>query len=412
MTSAGGRFARLAGVAILSLALASCVGPAQQGPIARPSQPPPPSTAPSTPAGTAPGIKTAAQAGVRLGPSVEQLPIDPVRAGNALAAFRTSCAALLKRNDVSGLTQPADWQPACTAVAAWPPAQSVDFFRRYFETAQIGEGRLYATGYYEPEIQGSQAPMLGYDVPIYGVPDDLVEADLGQFAADLKGRKIRGRVQGGKLVPYPDRSQIQGGAIQGRAPVLGYAQDKIAFFFLQIQGSGRIRQPDGSVFRIGYASQNGQAYTGIGKAMIAQGLIQPGQGSMQGIVAWLKAHPDQADAVMNQNRSFVFFKPLDGPPVGAMGVPVTERASVAADPAFTPLGAPVWLSPDRAEAAGLWVAQDTGGAIKGANRFDTFWGAGPEAERIAGGMSARGLSYLLLPRGTVERLHAGQAGQS
>jgi len=398
---------RLAAAAIALLLLASCVSPHGGGVTSQAGPPPPVHPAPASPSGN---YVNALQAGVRRGPDVASLPIDPVRAAAALDAFRASCASLVRRTDASGLTHAADWQPACTAAVTVSDDQAVGFFRRWFETAQVGEGHLYATGYYEPEIQGSQAPTLGYDVPIYGVPDDMVSADLGQFAPDLKGRTIRGKVQGGKLVPYPDRSQIEGGAIQGRAPVIGYTPDKIGFFFLQIQGSGRVRQPDGSVIRIGYAGQNGQPYTGIGKAMIAQGLLQPGQGSMQGIVGWLKTHPDQAQAVMDQNRSFVFFKLLNGPPLGALGVPVAPHVSVAADPAFTPLGAPVWLSADRTDAAGLWVAQDTGGAIKGANRFDTFWGAGDDAARIAGGMSARGLAYLLLPVGTVERLsYAGQA---
>jgi membrane-bound lytic murein transglycosylase A len=398
----------LAAATVSSLALASCVGPRETGGTAQTA--PPASPPPAQPASTA---RTAILAGVTRGPAVSSLPIDPARAGDALAAFRASCAAMLKRADTSGLTTATDWQPVCAAAATWPQGQSVGFFQRYFETAKIGQGALYATGYYEPQIQGSTTPQLGYDVPIYGPPDDMVSADLGQFAPDLKGRSIRGRVQNGKLVPYPDRTQIQGGAINGHAPVIGYAADKIAFFFLQIQGSGQLRQPDGSVVRIGYAGQNGQPYTGIGKWMLAQGMLAPGQASMQGIVGWLRAHPDQADAVMAQNRSFVFFKYLNGPPLGALGVPVAGHVSVAADPAFTPLGAPVWLAPDRAEAAGLWVAQDTGGAIKGANRFDTFWGAGAEAERIAGGMSAHGTAYVLLPAGTLARLAgAGQIPQA
>ncbi len=398
-----------AAAALFALALASCVGP-HGAEVGQATSPPP--VHPAPPPSTLTAL-TALQAGVRSGPSVATLPIDPAKAGAVLAAFRTSCVALTKHADTSGLTSAADWQPACAAAASWPVGQATSFFPRYFETAQIGAGQLYATGYYEPEIQGSPAPTLGYDVPIYGVPDDMVTADLGQFAPDLKGRTIKGRVQNGKLVPYPDRSQIQGGAINGHAPIIGYAADKIGFFFLQIQGSGRLRAPDGSIVRIGYAGQNGQPYTGIGKWMLSQGMLAPGQASMQGIVGWLRAHPDQADAVMDQNRSFVFFKYLNGPPLGALGVPVTGRVSVAADPAFTPLGAPVWLSSDRTEAAGLWVAQDTGGAIKGANRFDTFWGAGDDAARIAGGMSAHGLAYVLLPVGTIARLgHAGQIPQA
>ncbi len=416
---------RLAAIAALALTASACVAP-RGGAVGEAGPPPPVHPAPVRPQPLPPpavATKPPAQpgallAGVRSGPAIASLSIDPARARDALVAFRLSCPALLRRTDLSGLTQPADWQPACTAAGTWPDGQALGFFQRYFETAQLGEGRFYATGYYEPEIAGSLQPAPGYDVPIYGVPDDLIEVDLGQFASDLKGRKVRGRVQYGALVPYADRSQIEAGALQGHAPVIGYAADKVAFFFLQIQGSGRVRLPDGQVMRIGYAAENGQPYTGIGKWMISQGLITVDQGSMQGIVGWLKAHPDQADMVMRQNRSFIFFKQRDGAgPLGALGVPVTGRVTVAADPSFTPLGAPVWLgSADRSDVAGLWVAQDTGGAIKGANRFDTFWGAGADAERIAGGMSARGLAYLLLPAGTVARASAqgpgGNAGQT
>ncbi|USI73952.1 murein transglycosylase A [Sphingomonas morindae] len=397
------RQARAAPLAAL-LALAACVSP-QAGRIAPPPvHPAPPAAAPPPPAGAG---TTALQAGVAAGPALASLPIDPSRAGAALAAFRLSCPALVRRTDASGLTRGADWQPACAAASGWPDAQALAFFARFFETARIGDGQLFATGYYEPEIAGSATPQLGYDVPIYGVPDDLVEADLGQFSPDLQGRKIRGRIDGRRLVPYPDRRQIEEQGLGGHAPILGYAADPIAFFFLQIQGSGRVRLADGGLLRIGYAGQNGQSYTGIGKWMLAQGLLAPGQASMQGIVGWLHAHPDQAAEVMRQNRSYVFFKPLTGPgPLGALGVPVTGGVSVAADPRFVPLGAPLWLSADRREAAGLWIAQDTGGAIKGPNRVDTFWGAGAEAERVAGGMAARGTALLLLPQGTLARLGA------
>jgi membrane-bound lytic murein transglycosylase A len=356
-----------------------------------------------------PAPVTARQAGVAAGPSISQLPIDPVRARDALNAFRTSCPSLVRRPDVSGLTQPVDWQPACAAAASWPDADAIGFFRRYFETARVGQGALFATGYYEPEIAGSRTPMPGYAVPIYGVPDDLA-----QQVDPASGRTLRGRLQDGQLVAYADRGQIEDQGLAGHAPIIGYAADPIDLFFLQIQGSGRIRLPDGTVMRIGYAGDNGLPYTGIGKAMVAQGLITVDQGSMQGIVGWLRAHPDQADAVMRQNKAYVFFKERTGAgPLGSLGVPVTGHVTVAADPAFTPLGAPVWLSADRVEAGGLWVAQDTGGAIKGPNRFDTFWGAGADAERIAGGMSARGSSYLLLPVGTLARLgDGGQAARS
>ena len=401
MTPPRARSLRRAPPLAAMLALASCVG----GPRA-PTVSSPPITPP--PAAAAP--RSALEAGVRAGPPVATLPIDPVRARDALAGFRASCAALLKRADVSGLTRAPDWQPACAAAADWREDAATAFFRRYFETALVGDGHLFATGYYEPQIDAAPAPSPHDSVPIYGPPNDMVTADLGQWAPDLKGRSVKGRVQNGRLVPYYDRGQIEDGAIRGKAPVLGYAADRIAFFFLQVQGSGRLRQPDGRVIQLNYAGQNGLAYTGIGKWMVAQGLITIDQGSMQGIVAWLRAHPDQADMVMRQNRSFVFFKVIPGmtEPLGAMDVPVAGHVSVAADPAFTPLGAPVWLSADRIE------AEDTGGAIKGPNRFDTYWGAGNEAATIAGGMSARGLSYLLLPAGTLARLgvDGGRAARS
>jgi membrane-bound lytic murein transglycosylase A len=163
--------------------------------------------------------------------------------------------------------------------------------------------------------------------------------------------------------------------------------------------------PDGSIVRIGYDDQNGRDYVGIGKLLLDRGVLQPGQATMQGIMDWLRANPDQAGAVMRENKSYVFFKRLTGPgPLGAMGIALTAEGSVAADPAYVPLGAPIWLTVDRPEASGVWVAQDTGGAIKGANRVDTFWGAGDQARTTAGGMTARGTAVVLLPRGTLARL--------
>ena len=212
-------------------------------------------------------------------------------------------------------------------------------------------------------------------------------------------------MQGQTLIPYYDRAAIEDGALSGRNLELAWAADSIDFFFLQVQGSGRLKLPDGSVMRIGYGGQNGRDYVGIGALMRDRGLIVPGQLSMQGVVAWLRAHPAEGRGIMRENKSFVFFRELTGlGPIGALNAPVTGRVTVAADPAFVPMGAPVWLSLDRPEATGLWVAQDTGGAIKGSNRFDTFWGAGDEAKRIAGGMSGRGSALILVPIGTIARL--------
>ena len=349
----------------------------------------------------------AVAAGVIAGPPIASLPIDETQAQSALSAFVTSCPSLMRRTDTSGLTRGTDWQPACAAATSVPRGGARTFFTQWFEAVQVGDGKAFATGYYEPEIAGSLERRDGY-APIYGRPNDLIDVDLGAFSTSLKGKKIRGRVDRSNLVPYYDRTAIEQGAISGRAPILAWARDPVELFFLQIQGSGRLRLPDGEILRIGYATQNGRDYTGIGALMKSRGLLGPGQTSMQGIVAWLHAHPAEGQAIMRENKSFVFFRELEGAPLGALGLPVTGQVSAAADVKFVPLGAPVFLSLDRQDASGLWVAQDTGGAIKGSNRFDTFWGAGAAAESTAGGMAGRGTAFLLLPIGTVQRLN-GQA---
>ncbi|WCT75501.1 murein transglycosylase A [Sphingomonas naphthae] len=345
---------------------------------------------------------TAAELGVAAGPALGRLP----RADAALTAFKLSCPGLIRRTDRSGLTRGEDWRAPCDAAKAWT-GDAAGFFAANLEPVIVGPGQAFATGYYEPEIAGSRSRAAGYQVPVYRRPPDLIEADLGLFTDSLKGRKVRGRIEGKAFVPYADRAAIEDGALAGQGLEIAWAADPVEMFFLEVQGSGRLRLPDGGVMRIGYDSQNGRDYTGIGKLMRDRGLLGPGQASMQGIMAYLRAHPEEGRAIMRENRSFVFFRELTGAgPLGAMGVAVTGQTSVATDPAFVPLGAPVLLEMDRPEASGLWVAQDTGGAIKGANRFDTFWGAGDEARRIAGGMSAKGRATLLLPRGTVARLKA------
>ena len=402
---------RIAALALAAAGLSACAVVPQGAPVATAPRPAAPGPAPMAPPASSPAGGGAIVAGVRAGPPITSLALTPEGAGAALAAFRISCPALIKRADASGLTRPDQWASACGAASAWPDRAAVSFFVQYFETAVIGGGKAFATGYYEPEIAGSRTRAAGYEVPVYRRPADLVEADLGLFGDAWKGKRIRGRVVDGRFVPYDDRAAIEAGALAGRGLEIGWAADPIEFFFLQVQGSGRLRLPDGQVMRIGYDSQNGRDYVGIGGLMRERGLLQPGQSSMQGIMAWLRANPEQGRAIMRENKSFVFFRELTGPgPLGALGLPVSPRATVAADPAYVPLGAPVWLTLDRAEANGLWVAQDTGGAIKGANRFDTFWGAGEEARRIAGGMSGRGEALLLLPSGALAAIESGNGG--
>ncbi len=403
----------LMGALLLSACAGGVIPPSANGPAparpapgeaTRPVPATPRPTLPTTPPVTAAvDPASAADIGLTLGPPIADLVPSGERARLALQAFRISCPTLMRRTDQSGLTRGSDWNGACSAASSWPEATATAFFARYFEAVQVGDGKAFVTGYYEPEISGSRTRQPGYEVPIYRRPADLIDVDLGQFSDGLKGRTIRGKVQGTKFVPFDDRSQIVGGALAGRGLELAWAADPVEFFFLQVQGSGRLNLPDGTVMRIGYDGQNGRDYIGIGKLMKDRGLIQAG--SMQDIMAYLRANPVEGAAIMNENKSFVFFRELTGAgPIGALGVAVTAEASLAADPKYVPLGAPVLLSLDRAEPNGIWIAQDTGGAIKGSNRFDSFWGAGARARGIAGGMSARGSALLLLPVGTYARL--------
>jgi membrane-bound lytic murein transglycosylase A len=294
------------------------------------------------------------------------------------------------------LTLPSDWQALC--VEAQTVSDPTSFFRDRFEWVRVGSGEAFATGYYEPEIRGSRTKQPGFEVPIYGKPDDLARCYGPQGTG-------RGRVDHeGQCVLYYTRAEIEDGALDGRNLEIGWAADPIDLFVLQIQGSGRILLPDGQVMRIGYLDQNGREYVAIGRLLRDRGILPPGGASMDAIVAWMRSQPDGGKALMRENPSYIFFKELTGPgPLGALNVPVTGRGSVAADPKFVPLGAPVFLTLDRPEASGLWVAQDTGGAIKGANRFDTFWGAGEAAKLTAGGLSAKGGALILLPKGVAAR---------
>lgn len=383
-------------------------GPSTPPAVARPPADKAARPIPATPQPTLPTAvqtgdgTTAASLGVVRGPDIGSLNVDARKAKLAMDSFRTSCPGLVRRNDNSGLTQGSDWVAACDAVKTWS-GDAISFFAMHMDAVQVGDGKAFATGYFEPEIAGCRTRQAGCEVPIYKRPTDLIDVDLGLFSDDLKGKSIRGKVNGTKLVQYDDRAAIEGGSLSGRGLEIAYAADVVDFFFLQIQGSGRLKLPDGSVMRIGYESQNGRGYTGIGKLMKDRGLIT--DGSMQGIVAYLRANPEEGRKIMQENKSFVFFRELTGAgPLGAMGYPVVGEASIAVDTKFIPLGAPVWLSMDRAEPNGIWVAQDTGGAIKGPNRLDTFWGAGDRARAIAGGMSARGAALIFLPKAAVARL--------
>ncbi len=347
----------------------------------------------------------------------------------AMPGFIASCRAMAStpaeqplggQGDAAKLGgAPALWRTACDAAGRVSPGDDASA-RAYFEAnfqpyavtdaaaPEAAKAQGLFTGYFEPEVSGSRSPGGAYRTALLGRPGDLVQADLGEFSEDLKGRSVSGRVQDGHLVPYYDRSQIEGGALSRRRLELVWLADPIDAFVLQIQGSGRVDLPGGKVIRVSYAGQNGRPYVPIGRVLADRKQIPLDQVSMQSIRAWLVAHPDQAAEVMNQNPSFVFFREIDdlradqGPP-GALGVALTPGRSVAVDRTFIPLGAPLFISTTDpltgAPLQRLVVAQDLGGAIRGPVRADIFFGWGKQAEERAGRMRQQGTEYLLLPRG-------------
>lgn len=324
----------------------------------------------------------------------------------AYEAFHRACPRLARIEDRSGLTRPDDWAAACADTQSPPEI----FFDRHFTAVRIGDGQGLATGYFEPEISASMTKLPG-SAAVLRKPADLVDVDLGAFAADLKGRIIRGRFNGKAFIPYFDRTQIENGALAGRDLELAWAADPIELFFLQIQGSGRLTFPDGTIQRIGYAGQNGHAYVAIGRLLRERGILE--KAGMAEIVAWLRANPGEGTALMRENPSYVFFRKLpetiDGP-VGALGVPLIPEANAAIDRTMAPLGAPLFVRlPIEGEMARhLLIAADVGGAIKGANRLDIFWGHGPRAQRIAGSLAAPAEVVTLLPHPAARRLAAAQ----
>ncbi|MCC7428209.1 MAG: MltA domain-containing protein [Alphaproteobacteria bacterium] len=388
---------------------------------------------PAPPPGTGePGAEAGVEAGERLSIVAGEFTDLPGwaedRHAEALPALRASCArfatlpareALGGDGVVAALAGVAgQWRPVCEAAAALPdadPAQARAFFERHFQPyrAQAGEpweGRRdgLVTGYYEPEIAGARRRSARAQVPLHGRPRDLVEVDLGRFRPALAGQRIAGRLDGqGQLQPYPSRADIAREGLDGRAPVLAWAESAADAFFLQVQGSGRVRLAEGGTLRLGYAGQNGHPYVPIGRVLVERGEMAREQVSMGSIRAWLAANPDRARALMDENPSYVFFRELRGlaesdGPLGGFGVPLTAGRSVAVDRRHLPLGLPLWL--ETADPIGgapirrIVLAQDVGSAIRGPLRLDLFWGTGAEAGRHAGVMRNPGRFWLLLPR--------------
>lgn len=296
----------------------------------------------------------------------------------ALTSFLATCDKLTD----------ADWTPICrvAADANGTDASARAFFELFFKPVIVGPPPALFTGYYEPELDGSpnRSPRFAY--PIYRRPPELQDGQV-----------------------YLDRAAIENGALRGRGLELAWLEDPVEVYFLQIQGSGRIRMPDGHIMRVGYAGRNGHAYRSVGKEMIRRGTHTPDQVSAQEIRAYVRSNPGTGNALLNFNPSYIFFRkigdlPAGKGPIGAMGRSITPMRSVAIDPAFTPLGAPVWIEKDGDfPIRSLMVAQDTGGAIKGPQRADIFYGSGDGAGNAAGTVKDGGRMIVLLP---IDRAYA------
>ncbi len=328
-----------------------------------------------------------------------------------LGALRASCRALRFQTA---------WREACAAADPFGP-ENAEALRHYLETNFVphrvadsdGATQGLITGYYEPLLRGSREKRGPYRFPLYAPPDDLLVIDLAAVNPDLKNIRLRGRLDGRRVVPYFSRAEIERGVAPVAGKEIAWVDDAIEAFFLQIQGSGRIQLENGDLIRLGYADQNGHPYRSIGRYLVDRGELKLHEASMEGIQAWARANPSRMEEMLNANPSYVFFRELpvrdtgqtataDGP-IGALGVPLTPRRSIAVDPRHIPLGAPVFLSTSwpnsEAPLARLMLAQDTGGAIRGPVRADFFWGFGAEAGTLAGKMRQPGMMWVLLPRG-------------
>ena len=303
------------------------------------------------------------------------------------------------------------WQGVCDAAQALanPDRQLArNFFEAHFKPYRVVDAEGYdeglITGYYEPLLRGSRTPDSRYRYPVYGVPDDLLIIDLAKLYPELQGKRLRGRVEGRRVVPYYDRAQIERGSAALAGKELVWVDDPIELFFLQIQGSGRVVLDTGEILRLGYADHNGYPYHSIGKQLVDQGDLPLERASMQGIKEWARRNPGRVRELLDHNASYVFFRELPGDtpgPIGALGVPLTPRRSLAVDKRVVPLGAPVFIATTYpltdAPLNRLMLAQDTGGAIRGAVRADFFWGFGEDAAREAGRMKQALRMWVLLP---------------
>jgi membrane-bound lytic murein transglycosylase A len=326
---------------------------------------------------------------------------DATRLEPSLRAFLTGCPRA-----------PGPLINACAIATSVTPGDEAAA-RRFFETtfapyavasSETGDNGL-VTGYYEPILRGGRLRSEINRYPIYGVPNDLLVVDLASVAPETRNVRLRGRVDGRRVVPYYSRAEIEARGESFPAPVIAWAADPVELFFLQVQGSGQLQLETGDRIRLGYADQNGHPYRSVGRYLIDKGELTLEQASMQGIKAWGLANPQKLQDALNANASYVFFRESSDPrgPIGALNVPLTAQYSLAVDRRFIPLGTPVFLATTQplsdVPLQRLMAAQDTGGAIRGPVRADFFWGTGEDAGANAGRMRQQGKMWLLWPRG-------------
>ncbi|TCU98347.1 membrane-bound lytic murein transglycosylase A [Paracandidimonas soli] len=332
--------------------------------------------------------------------------------------FLNNCKGLMR--PVSGsLAMPARaapraWQPVCKAAAAMGEsagqAEVRAFLQQHLQPWRLLDAagkpaRNTVTGYYEPLVRASRKRDGAYQWPLYAAPDDLLTIDLGSLYPELAGKRVRGKLQGKRVVPYDTRADIAAAASPPKAIVM--VDDPVEAFFLQIQGSGRAQLPNGSMIRLAYADHNGWPYSSIGRWLADQGELPLAQTSMQNIKAWAQRNPARVQEMLNANKAMVFFReePVIDPelgPKGAYGIPLVGERAIAVDPEFVPLGAPVFLATqypaEQRPLRRLVFAQDTGAAIKGAARADYYWGFGDQAGAQAGRMKQQGEMWVLWPK--------------
>ncbi len=338
---------------------------------------------------------------------------------DALPGWRETSVEPSLRAFLAGCPR-ADWPliNACALASAVAPGDEAAA-RRFFETtfaayalvAGDGADTGLVTGYYEPLLRGSRNKSDVYRTPVYAVPDDLVVVDLGDVAPEVRNLRLRGRLEGRRVVPYWSRAEIDARSGRLAAPVIAWVADPVELFFLQVQGSGQILLEGGERIRVGYADQNGHPYRSVGRYLVDRGELPLDQTSMQAIRDWAAANPEKLRDALEYNASYVFFREVADPrgPFGALGVPLVPQYSVAVDRRFVPLGAPVYLETTLPVPEGqpsqeqplhrLMAAHDTGGAIRGVVRADYFWGSGDEAAAMAGSMRQQARLWLLWPRG-------------